>query len=176
MGSTSARPRATTPDEPRSSPPIVFAALQTHWAVQELERARAGSDWEDHGLVFTTSTGQPIEPSNLNRHFATFTNKAGIGHERLHNLRHTAATLLRAYGGADLHDVNEILGHSTIAVTSDLYGHGVPVVQRELMNRVSELFEASGTPRLSKAVSEPALGVPGAERPTGGRSVGHSMR
>jgi integrase len=135
-------------------PPLVFVALQAHWAAQELERARAGTRWEDQGLVFTTSTGKPIEPSNLNRQFATLTQKAGIGHERVHNLRHTAATLLRAYGGADLHDVKEILGHSTIAVTSDLYGHGVPVVQRELMNRVSDLFEASGTARLSNRLSE----------------------
>jgi hypothetical protein len=48
--------------------------------------------------------------------------------------------------GADLHDAKEILGHSTIAVTSDLYGHGVPVLQRELMNRVSGLFEAPPEP------------------------------
>jgi integrase len=96
--------------------------------------------------VFTTSTGRPIEPSGLNRLFATLTKKAGIGHERVHNLRHTAATLLRAYGGADLHDVKEILGHSTIAVTSDLYGHGVPVLQRELMDPVSGLFEAPAEP------------------------------
>jgi integrase len=120
----------------------VFAALQSHWAEQEVERVKAGNAWEDGGLVFTTATGRPIEPSNLNRQFATLTNRAGIGHERVHNLRHTAATLLRAYGGADLHDVKEILGHSTISVTSELYGHGVPVLQRELMNRVSDLFEA----------------------------------
>jgi integrase len=78
--------------------------------------------------VFTTASGRPIEPSNLNRMFSTLTKKAGLDHERVHNLRHTAATILRAYGGADLIDVKEILGHSTVAVTSDLYGHGVPPV------------------------------------------------
>ena len=39
-------------------PPLVFTALQAHWTAQELERIRAGSAWEDHGLVFTTSTGR----------------------------------------------------------------------------------------------------------------------
>jgi integrase len=137
-------------------PPIVFAALQAHWAAQEMERARTGASWKDHDLVFTTSTGRPIEPSGLNRLFDTLTKRAGIGHERVHNLRHTAATLLRAYGGADLHDVKEILGHSTIAVTSDLYGHGVPVVQRELMNRVSDLLApASSGQAVKLAVTNP---------------------
>ena len=134
-------------------PPIVFAALQVHWAAQELERARAATNWLDHGLVFTTCTGRPIEPSGVNRLFTTVTKRAGIGHERVHNLRHTAATLLRAYGGADLHDIKEILGHSSIAVTSDLYGHGVPVLQRELMNRMRGLFETSEIPRLSNSLS-----------------------
>ena len=103
--------------------------------------------------MFTTSTGRPIEPSGVNRLFAPVTRRAGIGHERVHNLRHTAATLLRAYGGADLHDIKEILGHLSIGATSDLYGHGVPVVQRELMNRMSGLFETSEIPRLSNSLS-----------------------
>jgi hypothetical protein len=60
-----------------------------------LERIKAGDTWQDHGLVFTTATGRPIEPSNLNRQFTTLTKRAGIGHERVHNLRHTAATLLQ---------------------------------------------------------------------------------
>jgi len=99
--------------------------------------------------VFTTASGRPIEPSNLNRMFSTLTKKAGLDHERVHNLRHTAATILRAYGGADLIDVKEILGHSTVAVTSDLYGHGVPPLQKELMNKVGSLFEG---PRDGQAV------------------------
>ena len=135
-------------------PPNIFAALQVHWAAQELERAGAGTNWQDHGLVFTTSTGRPIEPSGVNRLFATVTKRAGIGHERVHNLRHTAATLLRAYGGADISTTSRrILGHSSIGVTSDLYGHGVPVVERELMNRMSGLFETSEIPRLSNSLS-----------------------
>jgi hypothetical protein len=70
-----------------------------------------------------------------------------------HNLLHTAATLLRAYGGADLHDIKEILGHSSIRVTSDLYGNVVPVTPSELMDRMSGLFETSEIPRLSNGVS-----------------------
>jgi len=51
--------------------------------------------------------------------------KAGHGHERLHNLRHTAATVMRVYGGADLLDVSRLLGQSSIRVTADMYGHTV---------------------------------------------------
>jgi integrase len=122
-------------------PPLVLSALQKHWVLQETERLAAGADWTDQGLVFPTATGHPIEPSNLNRQFSTLCKRAGIGHERVHNLRHTAATLLRAYAGADLQDIKEILGHSSISVTVDLYGHPVPELQRALMQKVSGIFE-----------------------------------
>ena len=50
---------------------------------------------------------------------------------------------MRVYGGADLLDVSRILGHSSIRVTADMYGHTVPTVQEQIASRVSDAFSAS---------------------------------
>ena len=127
-------------------PPVCLTALQRHFVQQETERLAAGSAWTGTGLIFTTRSGLPIEPSGLNRLFNTVCKRAGIGHERIHNLRHTAGTLMRASGGADLLDVQAVLGHSDIAVTAAYYGHQVPAIQRELSVRMSDLYEAFENP------------------------------
>lgn len=125
-------------------PLIVLDTIKTHWAEQEIERAEHGG-WPENDLVFVTANGKPIEPSNLGRMFGTVCKSAAHRHERLHNLRHTAATVMRVYGGADLLDVSRLLGHSSIRVTADLYGHVVPTVQEQIASRVSDTF-APATP------------------------------
>lgn len=77
----------------------------------------------------TTTTGRPIEPAGLNRQYAALCRRAGIEPGPLHNLRHTAATLLRQHGGADLLDLSRMLGHSSVRITGDMYGHVVTDVQ-----------------------------------------------
>jgi integrase len=81
---------------------------------------------QDQGLVFTTKTGGPINPSNLRqRSFAPLLKRAGLPHIRFHDLRHTCATLLLL---KNVHPkfVQELLGHATIAITLDIYSHVVP--------------------------------------------------
>ena len=78
------------------------------------------------GLVFTTDTGGPINPSNLRqRSFAPLLKQARLPHMRFHDLRHTCATLLLSRG---VHPqfVQELLGHATIAITLDTYSHVMP--------------------------------------------------
>lgn len=134
-------PKTTTSKRGVPIPLVVLETLKTHLIEQEIERAAHGG-WPDSDLVFVTANGRPIEPSNLGRMFQTVCKKAGHGHERLHNLRHTAATVMRVYGGADLLDVSRILGHSSIRVTADMYGHTVPTVQEQIASRVSDAFSA----------------------------------
>lgn len=121
-------------------PLILVEALQAHWAEQEVERLEAKTQVSDSGLVFTTAAGRPIEPSGLSRQFGTLCKHTGLRHERIHNLRHTAATIMRVHGGADLLDVSRLLGHSSIRVTADLYGHTLPSTQSQIANRVGDLF------------------------------------
>ena len=105
----------------QSLPQPCVEALFRHRAAQAKERLAARS-WENPNLVFTTPIGTMIDPSNLAKEFAAHTKKAGLGHRNLHQLRHSAATIMLAQG-VPLYDVSRVLGHSTLSVTSDVYGH-----------------------------------------------------
>jgi integrase len=80
--------------------------------------------WQDHELVFASEAGTLINPTNLRkRHFASLRERAGLPADtRFHDLRHTCATLLLGKG---VHPkfVQELLGHTNIAITLDTYSH-----------------------------------------------------
>jgi integrase len=81
---------------------------------------------QDHDLVFTTESGTPLNRHNLRqRSFKALLKKAKLPEIRFHALRHTCATLLLT-GGVHPKIVQELLGHSTIAVTLDTYSHVLP--------------------------------------------------
>ena len=82
----------------------------------------AGTAWRDHGLIFASETGAPLDPENFSRTFAKLCNRAGLGHWHPHELRHSGASLMLAQG-TPLHVVSEILGHASITITKDVYGH-----------------------------------------------------
>jgi integrase len=83
-----------------------------------------------HGLVFTTERGFPIHGSNLPKELHKATDRLGLPRVTIHDLRHSAATVLYA-AGTPLPVIADILGHSTIRVTADLYRHRVPELSRE---------------------------------------------
>jgi integrase len=111
-------------------PAVVSSALRQHRERQQAERAAAGERWTDSGLVFTTATGGHLEPRNLNTTFGRLLGRAGVRPIRLHDLRHTCATLLLSRGVSP-RMVMDILGHSQIAVTMNTYGHAIPAMQHE---------------------------------------------
>jgi integrase len=120
-------------------PTFAVVALEQHRCNQAEERAFAGDDWEDNGLVFCTPLGKPLDPRNLVRHFHGVLKLLGMDQKRFHDLRHTAASLLLAQG-ATLHDVKEILGHSQISLTADLYGSGTTDVLRQTVDLVGSML------------------------------------
>ncbi len=73
-------------------------ALKRHRMAQQAERKSAVGKWREHGLIFTTTIGTPIEPRNLNRHFVRLLGLAGPDRIQLHDLRHSCATLLDEQG------------------------------------------------------------------------------
>jgi integrase len=99
-------------------------------AAQVVERSRAGSAWRQTGVVFTTEFGEPCDPRNAFRALKVAAAKAGLPDVGLHTLRHSAASLMLTHG-VPLKVVSEILGHSSIAITGDVYGHVAPDVSRE---------------------------------------------
>jgi len=101
-------------------------ALQSHLESQLHEMEMLGARYEDRGLLFTTSTGGPINPSNLRqKNFARLLQEASLPHIRFHDLRHTCATLLLSKGTHPKF-VQELLGHATVAITLDTYSHVMP--------------------------------------------------
>lgn len=102
------------------------AALKDHRKRQLEERMRLAGIWSDQDLVFPNETGSIFSPSNLRqRSFMPLLRKTGLPHIRFHDLRHTCATLLLTTG---VHPkfVQELLGHSSIAITLDTYSHFLP--------------------------------------------------
>jgi integrase len=103
-------------------PEILLPILRRHRARQAEARLAAGTAWQNTGLVFTNQSGVPIDAAALRREFSAVLTRAGLARMRLHDLRHSASTLLLA-AGLPLHTVSRLLGHSTIALTSNTYGH-----------------------------------------------------
>jgi integrase len=89
------------------------------------------------GPLFTTPTGERLDPSNLRKVFWAALTKAGLRRVRFHDLRHSFATLLLAQGES-LNYVKEQLGHSSIKITCDVYGHAVPGGNRQAVDRLDD--------------------------------------
>ena len=103
-------------------PSPVLDALRAHRRRQRAERLAIGGAWARTGLVFTTPLGTPVDPDNFSKAFGRLCERAGLGRWHLHELRHSAASIMLAQG-VPLEVVSDVLGHSGIAITSDVYGH-----------------------------------------------------
>ena len=110
-------------------------ALKAHRKRQHEERLSLGTLWQDSGLIFPAQTGTFMNAKNLtDRSFKRLLERAGLSRTvRLHDLRHTCATLLL---GKAVHPkiVQELLGHATIAITLDTYSHVLPNMQGEAVS------------------------------------------
>ncbi|MFF4775357.1 tyrosine-type recombinase/integrase [Microtetraspora fusca] len=102
--------------------PELVDALKTHRSAHNKERLQAGEEWTEHGLIFPTTFGNPSDPDTFSHLFSKLAKKAGIGHWHPHELRHSGASLMLAQG-TPLHVVSDVLGHASIAITKDVYGH-----------------------------------------------------
>jgi integrase len=124
----------------RRSVPLSTAAervLREVRAAQAAERLKAGSMWQQTGLVFTTEFGTACEPRNALRALQDVAKHAKLPGIGLHTLRHSAAAVMLV-NGVPLKVVSEVLGHASIGITGDIYGHVAPDVSREALRRLSE--------------------------------------
>jgi integrase len=122
--------------------PLV-AELHRHKAAQLGERMLAGSEWQDDDLVFAQANGRPIDKKTDYDEWTRLLQEAGVRHVRLHDGRHTAATLLLS---ENVHPrvVMELLGHSQMRTTMDIYSHVMPALAREAADRMSTLLLPGG--------------------------------
>lgn len=130
--------------------PLAVRAFERERAAQDANRQAAGDAWTERGLVFTTRAGTPIDGNNLTHRFQNALRRAGLPPMRFHDLRHAYATLLVA-DGVHPRVVMELLGHSQIGVTMNLYSHVAPHQKHEATDRVSAL------------ISDAAMTQPGAD-------------
>lgn len=120
-------------------PASTLAAVREHRTMQLAERLALGPAWEELGLVFCHQHGRPLDPSFVDREFHSALKRAELPRVRVHDLRHTAATLLLERG-VHAKIVQDMLGHSTITLTLDLYSHVTPTMQQEAVAQMEAIF------------------------------------
>jgi len=113
--------------------------LRNHSERQHAERRAAAENWNENGLMFTNSIGNPLDPTNLLRDFKKLLQAAGLPVIRFHDLRHTAASLMLNHGIPVL-VVARMLGHSRPSITLDVYGHLIPSMQAEAAEKMDALL------------------------------------
>ncbi|MFI7639098.1 site-specific integrase [Nonomuraea sp. NPDC049400] len=118
-------------------PEICTAALRLRQKSQEDARRDAGEAWVETGFVFTSAHGAPFEPRNFNRRFDTRCERANVRKITIHDTRHTCASLLAAL---DVHPrvAMQILRHSDIKVTMEIYTHIPSEQTRQALKRLGE--------------------------------------
>ena len=122
-------------------PQMCIEALKKHRAHQSAENLASDSWQNSDDLVFTTPIGSPIDPANFAKWLSKHCIEAGLGHRNPHQLRHSAATLLLAED-IPLHEVSDILGHSSISVTKDVYGHMTAERRRAAADAMDRVLSA----------------------------------
>ena len=132
------------PKTPRSRRRIAIdpqtVVVLRDWRKLQLEyRLRWGSSWQDCGLVFTREDGSALHPDAVSGLFERQIEAAGLPRIRLHDLRHTWASLALQQG-VPLKVVSERLGHSSISITADTYQHVTEGMDRDAADRVAQVL------------------------------------
>ena len=122
-------------------PLFVVEVLLRHKVQQEEQRKESAGAWVERDSVFATAKGNYIALTTLRRALNSILKKAGLPHLRFHDLRHSAATILLSRG-THPKVVQEILGHSQIAMTLDVYSHVLPSMQEDVTKRWDDDFGA----------------------------------
>ncbi|WP_018349166.1 site-specific integrase [Longispora albida] len=138
QGLTIGSPKTHRSKRPIPLQRVGLLALRRQKARLAEERLAAGEAWKpEYDLVFPNTLGKPMEPRNVNRRFEKYRAAAGLDWLDLHDLRHAFATFLLD-AGEELRTVMDLLGHSTIRLTADLYGHVLAPRAREAAKGIDQ--------------------------------------
>jgi len=129
--------------------PSLALFLRHYRTARQAERLLLGKPLSEDDLVFASVNGTPIDPGTLTHNFARIAKKAGLPGTRFHDLRHTFASLMLLAG---IHPkiVSEMLGHSSVAFTLDVYSHVIKGLGQAAMRRLDEVLQ----PELAENVSK----------------------
>jgi integrase len=136
-----------TPSSRRAFPlsDDVVAFLRRHRTHQREQRLAAGPAFETHpdgGYVFAQPNGRPLHPNTLRERYKQLIAAAGVPDKRVHDMRHAHGTL-SIENGEPIKQVSERLGHSSIAITLDLYTHPTDERKREDANRFDAFLKTA---------------------------------
>jgi integrase len=151
-------PKTPSSRRPVALPPSLALLLRRHRSDQEELLSSLGAQLSEESFVFSRPDGKPLDPGHVTRTFARLVHQAGLPHVRLHDLRHTHATLLFK-AGVHPKIVSERLGHASIAITLDTYSHVLPGLQEAAAERFDRMLEgigskADGGPDVSKMLAD----------------------
>jgi integrase len=120
-------------------PQLTVQSLREHHKLQAADRLKAGALWQDHGLVFASSTGTPLDRHNVLREFKRITAAAGLGSDWVpRELRHTFVSLLSS-DGMPIEDIADLVGHKGTMTTETVYRKVIVLELRrgaEVMDRL----------------------------------------
>ena len=119
------------------------AAIQAHIGRQSEEMAALGDDYSDHGLIFANVDGSPKHPGLFSQDFERHVGAAAPPMIRLHDLRHTFASLA-LHAGMNVKIVSSRLGHANVAFTLNVYSHAIPEMGGEMDGRPAIPEEVTG--------------------------------
>jgi integrase len=121
-------------------PPYFIKRLEEHRRHQLEWKMKAGPLWKEHGFIFTNDGGEPLNERTVRKHHKAICKQAGLPETwSLKSSRHTCASALRA-AHVDLKTISERLGHSSVAITADVYQATEKQLQREASETIQELF------------------------------------
>ena len=135
QGNITKTPKSTSSIRTLELPDGLIPILQKHKDFQEDNKQKLGNSYHNDDYVYCQADGSPYCPGYISKKFAAFLKKHGLKHIRLHDLRHSNATLMLKYG-VPAKVASERLGHSTIGITLDLYSHVLDDMQKEAAQKI----------------------------------------
>jgi integrase len=120
-------------------PKLVLERVLAHRTRQDHERQLAGSKWRETGMVFTTHIGTLLDPRNMLREYYRLRKQAQLPKIRFHDLRHSAATILKMAGIPD-QAIQKLLGHASVRTTQEIYMHLTPGGEKRAADKMDEIF------------------------------------
>ncbi|MFC1914893.1 site-specific integrase [Chloroflexota bacterium] len=124
--------------------PSTVAVLREHHDEQVKQRQALGTPLQDDDLVFSQLEGKPLLPDSVSQAWRNLVRRAGLKDIRLHDARHTHASIMLKQG---VHPkiVQERLGHASIQITLDTYSHVVPGLQQAAANHFDDIVVSAET-------------------------------
>jgi integrase len=138
-GKVESEPKTTSGRRRITLPQFAIEELERHRAYQAEMRKEAGHLWREQGLIITSMTGNHLGRSRVQKNFKQLLKKADLPDMHFHWLRHSAATILLSMGVSPK-VVQELLGHSDIRTTLRIYGHVLPGMHKEAMDKMDDVF------------------------------------